>query len=366
MAIPNGSISVSQPTATLPVTGVTISWTSQNGNGSVYVEQNGVMIYGPNDISGTNEPVIITELGLTTFNLFVDGTNEDNQGSPMRATILVSEATWNEYMIFEIKTDLPKQTQAEIDRIQAIPVGLRTTTDANFLTNLAPYLTNVIFLQDSAGLILHAEGNSLPTGYPGFKKGALYRLLTRSGRNLYENVSDNTSSATWSLLTVDGAVASSSPSMSASVSPSVSPSTSVSASTSASVSPSPSSSASASASASPSGSASASPSTSRSLSPSTSISPSGSQSPSGSASSSSSASLSPSTSVSASVSISPSGSSSRSTSPSASISLSPSASLSPSGSASPSGSTSASISGSRSTSPSASLSPSTSPSASPS
>jgi len=78
---------------------------------------------------------------------------------------------------FEILTDLPATTQLEIARIQAIDSTKRLTSESNFLTSMAPYLTNSIVLTDSAGVILNAAGNSLPTGYANFKKGALFRLL---------------------------------------------------------------------------------------------------------------------------------------------------------------------------------------------
>lgn len=77
-------------------------------------------------------------------------------------------------MKFEIKSDLPYETRQEIDRIQAIPSAQRLTTEANFLTALAPYLTNQILLQDPDGLIVIASGNTVPTSYPNFKVGGLF------------------------------------------------------------------------------------------------------------------------------------------------------------------------------------------------
>ena len=79
--------------------------------------------------------------------------------------------------IFRIKEDLPRETRDELTRIEAKSSGLRTTTEANFLTALLPYRTNRVLRWDttlvqgstSAGHlstdnILEAEGNSLPTG----------------------------------------------------------------------------------------------------------------------------------------------------------------------------------------------------------
>lgn len=248
---------------------------------------------------------------------------------------------------FELKKDLPRITQDEIDRIEAIDSGVRSTNEANFLTSLAPYLTNRVLRWDTGNRmtpqdtdpatsstdIIEAEGNTLPTGYAGFKQGAIFYKLNKNGRNTYINVGDE-DSAVWSL---PGNIVDS-----PSASPSFSPSASASASGSASGS----------ASQSPSGSQSPSASASASLSPSASASPSGSQSPSSSVSASQSPSASGS--ASASKSQSPSGS----PSPSASASKSASASLSPS--ASQSDSPSASYSPSASLSPSASASPSAS------
>lgn len=226
---------------------------------------------------------------------------------------------------FELKTQLPYQDQLELDRCLAIPAAKRTASEQAFLDAREPYQYNKVLRYDtsavatpqnphpqaSTDLILEAEGNTLPTGYSGFKKGAIFRDLDKTGRNVYINVGTS-SSAVWGY----AGDAVSSPSPSASVSPSSSVSTSVSPSVSASVSP----------------SSSVSPSTS----PSSSVSPSASVSPSGS----SSLSRSPSASTSPSGSVSPSAS----TSPTPSASTSPSASHSPSASRSPSSSVSPSVS----------------------
>src|SRR3990167_1691484 len=209
------------------------------------------------------------------------------------------------------KQDLSKDDQAELARIEAKSSGLRTTTEANFLTALDPYRTNRILRWNtdsvtdpqnprnraSGDLILEAEGNTLPTGDSGFQTGAIFYDLDKTGGNVYRNTGTS-DSAIWTA--VMGAVASPSKSASpsASASRSLSPSASTSKSESKSASPSASGSKSKSPSPSLSPSASESASASKSLSPSASGSASGSKS----ASKSSSASLSPSGSGSASAS----------------------------------------------------------------
>src|SRR3990167_759938 len=133
---------------------------------------------------------------------------------------------------FELKSQLSQRTQDEITRIEAIASAQRTTTEANFLTALAPYRTNAVLRYDTTAIktpqnpnpqastddIIEAEGNTLPTAYSGFKQGALFRDLDKSGMNIYINVGTNTS-ASWTLL---GQIMSASPSLSLSPSPSVS------------------------------------------------------------------------------------------------------------------------------------------------
>lgn len=97
---------------------------------------------------------------------------------------------------FELKSQLPVATRAEINRIEAIPSAQRLDFENTFLTTLAPYLTNAVDEYDSAGLILTACGNTLPTGYSGFKKGCLFTKLDASGNGLYQNTGTSTS-ATW-------------------------------------------------------------------------------------------------------------------------------------------------------------------------
>lgn len=230
---------------------------------------------------------------------------------------------------FELKSDLPIATQLEIDRIEDIATADRTVAEASFLASREPYRVNAVLRYrtsltatpaSTSDLIIEAEGNTVPTGYSGFKKGATFRDLDKSGLNVYINVGTDTS-ASWVLMGAENYSPSPSPSLSASLSPSLSPSLS----------------------------ASLSPSLSASRSPSVSVSLSQSRSPSVSTSLSPSLSASPSASV----------------SPSISVSLSPSATASPSSSASRSPSRSASVSSSSTLSPSSSPSASVSPSPSP-
>jgi len=99
---------------------------------------------------------------------------------------------------FLLKQDLSLDDQAELARIEAKSSGLRTTTEANFLTALLPYRTNRVLRWDtelvqgstsqghlSTDDILEAEGNTLPTGDSGFKHGAVFYDLDKNGNNVY-------------------------------------------------------------------------------------------------------------------------------------------------------------------------------------
>lgn len=101
-------------------------------------------------------------------------------------------------MNFELKSQLPKETQNEIDRVLAISSGQRTTSETAFLTSLAVYLTNEVMQYDENGLIVEAAGNTVPTGYAGFKKGAEFTKKDATGSGKYMNTGDETS-ATWDL-----------------------------------------------------------------------------------------------------------------------------------------------------------------------
>lgn len=103
-------------------------------------------------------------------------------------------------MIFEIKSDLPLSVQQEIDRIELIASGQRSATEANYLVSLAPYLTNEVISRDPEDLIVLASGNTVPTSYAGFSKGALFIKKDAAGAGLYNNTGDE-NSATWALIT---------------------------------------------------------------------------------------------------------------------------------------------------------------------
>ena len=105
---------------------------------------------------------------------------------------------------FLIKQDLSKDDQAELARIEAKASGLRTTTEANFLTALAPYRTNRVLRWDtqlvqgstnethlSTDNILEAEGNTPTNGDSGFKHGAVFYDLDKNGNNVYVNTGDS-------------------------------------------------------------------------------------------------------------------------------------------------------------------------------
>lgn len=106
---------------------------------------------------------------------------------------------------FQTKSDLPKKTQQEIDRILAISSGQRSSVDANFLTSLTPYLYNEVILQNESLEIVIAKGRTVPTTEAGFAKGAYFSKEDAvSGENsLYQNVGDATTSS-W--IAVGGAV----------------------------------------------------------------------------------------------------------------------------------------------------------------
>jgi len=76
----------------------------------------------------------------------------------------------------------------ELERIEAISSGLRSDTEADFLTALDPYRKNRILRWDTDRIstpqfprnhatdddILEAEGETLPNGLSGFKHGAVF------------------------------------------------------------------------------------------------------------------------------------------------------------------------------------------------
>ena len=98
--------------------------------------------------------------------------------------------------MFLLKSQLPQTTQSEIDRIEAIPSGQRTTDEANLLVSLAPYLSNRVEKYDEDGNILMCAGETVPTdGESGFAKGCIFiKENAGSGvRSLYENIGTSSS-----------------------------------------------------------------------------------------------------------------------------------------------------------------------------
>ncbi len=83
---------------------------------------------------------------------------------------------------FPIKADLPKQDQAELDRISAISSGLRNASETAFLNARLQYLTNEIIETDSTGNILECRGNTVPVnGLSGFAKGCTFIKIDAAG-----------------------------------------------------------------------------------------------------------------------------------------------------------------------------------------
>lgn len=91
-------------------------------------------------------------------------------------------------MSFLLKSDLPKKTQVEIDRIQAISSGQRTSEESGFLDSLAPYLTNAVQEYDADLNITRCSGETVPTdGETGFAPGCIFVDLSGSIAVTYQN-----------------------------------------------------------------------------------------------------------------------------------------------------------------------------------
>ena len=102
---------------------------------------------------------------------------------------------------FQTFTDLPEAERAEYDRIAAIDSGLRNSVEAAFFAARAGYVDNEIVIEDADGNIVFAQGNTLPTGYAGFSKSALFikKDVAAGTKALYENSGDTTTAA-WGLI----------------------------------------------------------------------------------------------------------------------------------------------------------------------
>ncbi len=99
---------------------------------------------------------------------------------------------------FQTKEDLNEVDEAELDRILDIESDFRTASESQWLTRRAIYIYNEIIDEDDAGNILEAQGQTLPTGYSGFSKGAIFRIVDTANnlRGMYENTG-TTSAAIW-------------------------------------------------------------------------------------------------------------------------------------------------------------------------
>src|ERR1035437_11096592 len=106
---------------------------------------------------------------------------------------------------FELITDLDITTQLKLKKIMAMKVALGTTglttMETGILAALLPYQQNRVIRWDTNAVlsaqqpnptdnpdILEAEGATLPTGYPKFKQGAVFTLLSETGMNQYINI----------------------------------------------------------------------------------------------------------------------------------------------------------------------------------
>lgn len=102
---------------------------------------------------------------------------------------------------FQTLNDLPLTTQREYERISAIASGSRLATEQAFLDALVAYTDNEILATDEDGNIQEAKGDTLPTGFSGFAKSALFtkKDVAAGTKALYENTGDATTAA-WDLI----------------------------------------------------------------------------------------------------------------------------------------------------------------------
>ena len=100
---------------------------------------------------------------------------------------------------FQTRDNLPVKDKVELERIMGITSAMRSTVEAAFYAALLPYVTNEIISRDDDDLIVLAAGNTLPTGYEGFKHGSTFIKLDSADKALYENTGTSTSAA-WNLI----------------------------------------------------------------------------------------------------------------------------------------------------------------------
>lgn len=99
---------------------------------------------------------------------------------------------------FKLKSQLPLDTQKEIDRVQAKASGLRNAEEAAFLVSIDnDYFYNEVVLRNAANEIMIAQGRTVPDGYSGFAVGAYFtKINAATGENsLYQNVGTTSVSA---------------------------------------------------------------------------------------------------------------------------------------------------------------------------
>ncbi len=104
---------------------------------------------------------------------------------------------------FKLKSDLPLDTQKELERVLAIDSGLRNSVEAAFLAQLdSGYVYNKVILRSpDTNEIVIARGIGVPTGDSGFAKGAWFMDddAADGERALYENIGTNLD-ADWDLV----------------------------------------------------------------------------------------------------------------------------------------------------------------------
>lgn len=96
--------------------------------------------------------------------------------------------------------DLPVEVKQNIRRIQDIASAQRTTAEAAVLTANDDAINNEVIQRNDADEIVIAQGKTLPTGYSGFAKGAIFIKYNAADgtRGTYINNGTNTDAA-WSL-----------------------------------------------------------------------------------------------------------------------------------------------------------------------
>lgn len=102
---------------------------------------------------------------------------------------------------FPVKSDLPFSDRQELDRLLNITEDFRTASESAWLVSRSVYIYNDVVARDVDENILEARGQTLPTGYEGFAKGAIFRVVDAANniRALYENTG-TTTAAIWKVI----------------------------------------------------------------------------------------------------------------------------------------------------------------------